>query len=78
MGDMNKFQETLNYLYREIKAAKIAMAHAEKKPNVSPSELVNIRTKIEVLDGLVELVLRDYVVDTDSGVENDTYEMDGI
>lgn len=74
MPDMNMFQETLNYLYRELKAAKIAQAHAEKKPNVSPAELVNIRTKINVLDGLVELVLRDYVVDDDS-VEADNYEV---
>jgi hypothetical protein len=69
------FQETLNYLYRELKAAKIAQAHAEKRKGVTPAELVNIRTKIDVLDGLIELVLRDYAIEDDA-VEGDSYEVD--
>ena len=69
------FQETLNYLYRELKSAKIAKANAEKRKGVTLAELVNINKKIEVLDGLIELVLRDYVVE-DESVEGDSYEVD--
>lgn len=69
------FQETLNYLYRELKSAKISKANAEKRKGTTLTELVNINTKIEVLDGLIELVLRDYAIEDDA-VEGDSYEVD--
>lgn len=60
------FQETLNYLYRELKSAKISKANAEKRKGATLTELVNINTKIEVLDGLIEMVLNTYVGEDDS------------
>ena len=71
MAEKDMFQETLNYLYRELKANRIAMGRAEVRKGITLTELVNLQTKADVLDGLVELVLKSYNIediDTDEEV----------
>ena len=77
MAEKDMFQETLNYLYREMKAGKIAMAHAEKRKGVTLTELVNIQTKLNVLDGLIELVLKSYNIDDEVEPVDDLENVEG-
>ena len=47
----------LEYLYRELKRAKISLGQAENRPGVTIEELETLRNKILVLDYLTPLVL---------------------
>lgn len=47
----------LEYLYSELKKAKIALGRAESRPGVTAEELENIQRKILVFDYLTPLVL---------------------
>ena len=51
----------LNWLYRELKRAKIALGHAETRPGVKREELDNLQRKIDVLDYLTTLVNKEPV-----------------
>jgi hypothetical protein len=49
----------LSFLYRELRAAKIALGHAESKPNVSHEELDNLQKKIDAIDWMIPIVIRE-------------------
>ena len=48
----------LEWLYRELKRAKIAYAHAERRPGVRQAELEAIENKIEIIDWLIGETIR--------------------
>lgn len=48
----------LEWLYRELKRAKIAYAHAERRPGVRQAELEAIENKIEIVDWLIGETIR--------------------
>ena len=54
---MTTRERALEYLYRELRKAKIALGQVETRPGVTHQELKNLRNKIEVLDYLTPLVL---------------------
>lgn len=54
-------QLALEWLYRELKKAKIALGHAESRPGVAREELDNLQRKIDVLDYLTYLVIKEPV-----------------
>ena len=49
----------LGYLYREIKRARIALGKAEYRPGVTQEELDNLRQRIEVLEWISAVVLKE-------------------
>lgn len=51
----------LEWLYRELRKAKIALGHAESRPGVAWDELENLQRKIDVLDYLTTLVIKEPV-----------------
>lgn len=51
----------LEWLYRELRKAKIALGHAESRPGVAREELDNLQRKIGVLDYLTTLVNKEPV-----------------
>ena len=51
----------LDWLYRELRKAKIALGHAESRPGVTREELDNLQRKIDVLDYLTYLVIKEPV-----------------
>lgn len=46
----------LDYLYREMKKAKISLGQAETRPGVTSQELENLQNKVDVFDWLTTLV----------------------
>lgn len=59
----NNRKLALEWLYRELKKTKIALGHAESRPGVTCEELGNLHWKIDVLDYLTYLVIREPVED---------------
>lgn len=51
----------LEWLYRELRKAKIALGHAESRPGVTREELDNLQRKIDVLDYMTTLVNKEPV-----------------
>lgn len=51
----------LEWLYRELKKAKIALGHAENRPGATREELDNLQRKTDVLDYLTYLVNKEPV-----------------
>ena len=51
----------LEWLYRELKRAKIALGHAESRPGVMHEERLALQVKIDVLDYLTTLVNKEPV-----------------
>jgi hypothetical protein len=51
----------LDYLYREMKKAKISLGQAEARPGVTSQELENLQNKIDVFDWLTTLVNKEDV-----------------
>ena len=51
-------QRSLHYLYGQLRKARIAMGHAEDKPN-SADELANLQTKIDVLEWVIGVVIKE-------------------
>lgn len=49
----------LSFLYRELRAAKIALGHAESKTNVSREELENLQKKIDAIDWMIPIVMKE-------------------
>lgn len=49
----------LEWLYRELKRAKIAYAHAERRPGVRQDELEALGKKILILDYLIEKEIKE-------------------
>ena len=50
-------QNALEWLYKELKKAKIALSRAGERPGVKDEELLNISNKIATLDWLIGAVL---------------------
>lgn len=48
----------LEWLYRELRKAKIALGHAESRPGVAREELDNLQRKIDVVDWVIPLVIK--------------------
>lgn len=48
----------LHYLYSKLKRTRISLLKAEEKPN-STEEIRNLQNKIEVLEYLTDVVLKD-------------------
>lgn len=48
----------LKWLYRELKATKIALGHAETRPGVTQKELDCLRSRIETIEWITPLVLK--------------------
>jgi hypothetical protein len=55
MQDKNEI--VLKWLYKQLKDTKIALGHAEHKPNVDTEEIDNLRSKIDMLEYSAEAVL---------------------
>lgn len=53
---MNR-ESALEFLYRELKRAKIALGQDETRPGVTVEELANLQKKIDVIDWIVPLVI---------------------
>lgn len=51
--------QALEWLYLELKHAKINLNHAERRRGVTEGELDAIRRKIETLDYLIGLTLKE-------------------
>ena len=52
-------EKALSFLYRELRAAKIALGQAEGRKGVTPEELLNLENRIEAIDWLIPLVLKE-------------------
>ena len=50
-------EDALRFLYRELKAAKIALGRAETRPGVTADELENLERKIAAIDWILPLVI---------------------
>lgn len=50
-------EKALKYLYGLLKDTRIALGNAERKPNVDPAELDNLRSKIDMLEYSAAAVL---------------------
>lgn len=51
--------DALSYLYKKLKKARIALAFAESKPGTTQKELDNIQRKIDVLEWISTVVLKE-------------------
>lgn len=51
-------QDALEMLYKMLKQTKIAIAHAENR-NARQEELENLHHKVQILDHLIELTLKE-------------------
>lgn len=58
-------EKALRYLYKELKAAKIAWGNAERKPNTPPEELANLKDKVDAIDWLIPLAIKEIGGETD-------------
>ena len=53
-------QDTLEMLYKMLKHTKISIAHAEHR-NARQDEMENLHRKVQILDHLIELTLKEDV-----------------
>lgn len=51
--------DALSYLYKKLKKARIALTFAESKPGTTQKELDNIQRKIDVLEWIIPVVLKE-------------------
>lgn len=49
----------LDWLYKELKKKRIALSRAEEKGGYNSEEAANIRQKIEVIEWLIGLALKE-------------------
>lgn len=49
----------LSFLYRELRVAKIALGRAEGRPGVTWEELDNLQKKIDAIDWILPIVIRE-------------------
>lgn len=56
---METAKESLDWLYKELRAAKIAKGHAERRPGVTQEELENLDKKIAIIDFCIGCVLKE-------------------
>lgn len=50
--------DAMYYLYGELKSAKISLANAEKRPGVLEADIRNIKAKIDTLEYLIDLAIK--------------------
>lgn len=53
------WEQALDYLYRDLKKTRIALANAERKPGVKREELDDLTHKADVIEWLTALVLKE-------------------
>lgn len=53
----NKNQIALDWLYRQLKKKRMALGNAEKKPNISDSEIADISSAIDIIEYIIGAVL---------------------
>lgn len=53
------WEKALDYLYRDLKRTRIALAHAERREGVRQEELEDLQGKAEVIEWLTALVLKE-------------------
>lgn len=56
---MSDRQKALDYLYHELKCAKVALGRAERKQNVTAEEITNLENKIAAIDWLIPLAIKE-------------------
>lgn len=49
----------LTYLYRLLREAKTSLSHAEQKPNAPPEELQALQERIDVLDYIIPIIIKE-------------------
>lgn len=52
-------QKAIDWLYKELKRTRLAFGYAEWKPNVNHQELDDLRGKIDLLEYLCGLVIKE-------------------
>lgn len=53
------WEKALDYLYRDLKRTRIALAHAERREGVRQEEMEDLTSKAEVIEWLTALVLKE-------------------
>lgn len=53
------WEKALDYLYRDLKRTRIALGNAERKSGVSQTELDDLNGKIDLIEWLIALVLKE-------------------
>lgn len=56
---MTSQEKALSFLYGELRKAKIALGRAEGKPNANPEEIENLQSKIEAIDWLIPIAIKE-------------------
>lgn len=56
---MTTRERALKFLYTQLRAAKIALGNAETRPGVTREELDNLEAKIEAIDWLIPLAIKE-------------------
>lgn len=56
---MQTAKDSLEWLYKELRSAKIAKGHAERRPGVTKEEIENLDRKIAAIDFCLGLVLKE-------------------
>ena len=51
-------QRSLHYLYQQLRKARIAMGHAERKQN-NADEIANLQNKIDVMEWTIGVVTKE-------------------
>lgn len=51
--------KALDYLYSTQKKAKVALGHVESRPSHTSEEIENINKKLEVIDWLIGLAIKE-------------------
>lgn len=55
------WEKALDYLYRDLKRTRIALANAERREGVKQEELEDLASKAEVIEWLTALALKEGV-----------------
>ena len=53
---MNKYQETLDFMLKQITKTELSITHAKNKPNVNQTELDNLIKKLNTFTTIKELL----------------------
>lgn len=53
------WEKALDYLYRDLKKTRIALANAERKPGVKQTELDDLQGKADAIEWIIAVVLKE-------------------
>lgn len=56
---MSKREDALRFLYKQLREAKMSYGRAEGRPGVKQEELDNLQRKIDVVDWVIPLVIKE-------------------